>query len=115
VSTTGARLDAATLNRFIRIEHDYSDKIEKSLAPAQVVTYAQELREVLKQKGLHGSMITPRTIKQAGAIVRSKLSADSKREMIVDTFKQGLTDEQYKSAISEINNGIRADLDGALV
>ena len=110
-----ARLDAATLNRFIRIEHDYSDKIEKSLAPAQVVTYAQELREVLKQKGLHGSMITPRTIKQAGAIARSNLKPRIKREMIVDTFKQGLTDEQYKSAIGAIHSGIRADLDGALV
>jgi len=98
-----ARLDKATLNRFIRIEHDYSANIENSLASEPIVNYMRTLRQVITNKGIHGSDITPRTIKQAGKIASSNLPVDAKLAMIADTVKQGMTPGEYSSVLLKVN------------
>ena len=96
------RLDAATLNRFTRIEHDYDADIENSLADKRTVDYCRKFRDVVSKKGLDGSLVTPRTIISVGKTMTSDLPTADKMAMLMDDTKQGLTDSEFKAVIAVV-------------
>ena len=96
------RLDKATLNRFVMIEHDYDEQIENTLADKKTATYCRRFRDACSKKGFDGALITPRTIKQAGKVSAAKMSHQDKANMIQDILRQGLTVNEYGSITSEV-------------
>ena len=98
------RLDRATLNRFVQIEHGYSERIENTLADEHTVKYCRKFRTQVENRGLEGALITPRTILQAGKVAASKLGQGTKANMVYDILKQGLTDSEFNSIRSNVGN-----------
>lgn len=97
-----ARLDKATLNRFVYIEHDYSKQVEDSIADKVIVQFGRALRKEVEKKGLDGALITPRTFKQAQKVYASNLDIAMKKDLMHDCFRQALTAEQYSSVLKNI-------------
>lgn len=97
------KLDDAFLTCFVRIEHGYNDELENYLGGIETATYARQFRDALVAKKMHGSIIAPRTIEQAGKIYdNDNLKHDMKKELLKHTFKQGLNEKDYASITNEI-------------
>jgi hypothetical protein len=97
------RLDLATRNRFIQIEHDFDPNIEFSLAPKAIVNLSHRIRAVVTQKGLKGTYISPRTIKQAGKVYALDLPLERRVMLLKNIYKQSLTDNEFAVVVREAN------------
>ena len=102
------KLDEATKSRFVMIEHDYCENIEKHLACPELLQYAQAYRQVIADKGLHGALITPRTLKQAQKVISADgIQGADKSEMLKDIFKKALSESEFNSVVKGIDSSVR--------
>ena len=89
-----ARLDTATRNRFIMIEHDYCSKVEKTLGSKEVVRLCHKVRSVYEKHNITASLISPRTIKQVQSLTAIN-EQKTKTKLINATLRQGLPENEY--------------------
>jgi hypothetical protein len=115
--TGRVRLDAATLNRWAKVEIDYCPAIEDNAAAgdAQILEFVRNLRTVAKSRGL-AMVLSPRQMAQ---MATDKAESISPRESVTDCIlsdmqadnvrllANGLNcspDNRYYQALKEISN-----------
>src|SRR5262249_9405177 len=78
------RLDAAFLDRFVKLKVDYDNKLEAALCSnKEWVTYVQEVRAFLRKSTAHNVYITPRATLFGAAMVANGVSATEAVEAVL--------------------------------
>jgi hypothetical protein len=88
------KLDAATLSRFVWVDWQYDERLERKLAKNDAwFERVLSIRKKAKNLGLK-ILITPRATYTGAALLKSGINQEIVEEMVV---KQGMTDEQWRA------------------
>jgi hypothetical protein len=88
------KLDAAFRNRFVKLDWDIDETLEKHFAVSEKwVRLVQAFRSQVASKGIRGVLITPRATIYGDSLLSNGFTLDRTAEIVL---KDGFTDTQYR-------------------